>query len=183
MLRNNPVYFNGDLNTSGGGIMTDLIHNWLSAVIYTGIVCSVVMMITPAGRVKKVLSILCGVAMCFAVISPIADFDFASYSQAMAHYRINAEQYAGNGAEHSKNLNRTIIEDECRAYILDKATEIGAELETVEVIVSWSSEGYWYPTGVEICAQATPQQKQALTSYIEAQLGIGSHEQKWSECK
>ncbi len=161
--------------------MADIMHNWLRAVVYTGIVCSMAMMITPAGRVKRALTILCGIAMCFAVISPLAGIDFTSYSQAMAQYRADAEKYAGDGAEYSKNLNRTIIEDECRAYILDKAAELGAELKTVEVLASWSDEGYWYPTGVRICAHLTPQQKQVLIDYIEARLGVGSNEQEWSE--
>ncbi len=161
--------------------MTDMMHNWLRAVVYTGIVCSTAMMITPAGRVKRVLTMLCGIAMCFAVISPLAGIDFTSYSQAMAQYRLDAEKYAGDGAEYSKNLNRTIIEDECRAYILDKAAEFGIELKSVEVLASWSDEGYWYPTKVRICACLMPQQKQALTDYIEAQLGVDSSEQEWSE--
>ncbi len=161
--------------------MAVVMHDWLRAVIYTGIVCSVLMMITPAGRVKKVLTILCGIAMCFAVISPLSGIDFTSYSQAMAQNRLDAEKYAGDGTEYSKNLNRTIIEDECRAYILDKANELGAELKTVEVLASWSDNGYWYPTEVKICARLTPQQKQVLTDYIETQLGVGSNEQEWSE--
>lgn len=161
--------------------MAVVMHDWLRAVIYTGIVCSALMMITPAGRVKKVLTILCGIAMCFAVISPLSGIDFTSYSQAMAQNRLDAEKYAGDGTEYSKNLNRTIIEDECRAYILDKANELGAELKTVEVLASWSDNEYWYPTEVKICARLTPQQKQVLTDYIETQLGVGSNEQEWSE--
>lgn len=82
--------------------MAVVMHDWLRAVIYTGIVCSVLMMITPAGRVKKVLTILCGIAMCFAVISPLSGIDFTSYSQAMAQNRLDAENTPEMGLSTAK---------------------------------------------------------------------------------
>lgn len=161
--------------------MSELFNQWLHAVIYTGIVCSTALLLTPDGRVKKALAIICAVAMCASIASPLSELDFDAYSRAMANYKLDAERYTRQGEDYSKNLNRTIIEDECRAYILDKANELGAELKTVEVLASWSDNGYWYPTEVKICARLTPQQKQVLTDYIETQLGVGSNEQEWSE--
>ena len=100
--------------------MTDIFSQWLHAVVYTGIVCSIALMLSPDGRVKNALKILCAVAMCAAIVSPLSELDFDAYSKAMARCRLDAEQYTTQGEQYSKNLNRTIIEDECRAYILEK---------------------------------------------------------------
>lgn len=160
--------------------MTVAIHQLLQTVTYTGIVCSLAYMITPAGRVKRALTILCGIVMCIAVVSPIAQLDMHAYSKALTQYKIDADEIAGQGEEYSKNLNRTIIQDECRAYILDKAAEQGAELSEVEVLAQWSNEGYWYPYEVSISAQLPPSSRARLEDEIQTQLGIGIDHQIWN---
>ena len=60
--------------------MSEIFSQWLHAVIYTGIVCSTAMLLTPEGRVKKALTIICAVAMCAAIASPLAELDFDAYS-------------------------------------------------------------------------------------------------------
>lgn len=160
--------------------MSELFTQWLHAVVYTGIVCSIAMLITPDGRVKRALSIICAAAMCAAIASPIADLDFDAYSKALARCRNEADEYIGQGEQYSKNLNRTIIEDECRAYILDKADEMGAELTGVTVTAMWSTDGYWYPYEVSIVSDADDAHTAKLADLICAQLGICAENQKWS---
>ena len=91
----------------------------------------------------------------------------------MARCKLDAEQYADQGEQYSKNLNRTIIEDECRAYILDKADETGIELAEVTVTAEWSTDGYWYPHEVRIVSGADENQ--------QTQLGISAENQDWSD--
>ena len=154
--------------------MTDIFSQWLHAVIYTGIVCSIALMLSPDGRVKNALKILCAVAM-------LSELDFDAYSKAMARCRLDAERYAEQGEQYSKNLNRTIIEDECRAYILDKADETGTELAEVTVTAEWSTDGYWYPHEVRIVSGADENQRAKLSDCIQTQLGISVENQDWSD--
>lgn len=160
--------------------MTDIIHQWLHAVTFTGIVCSLAYMLTPEGRVKRAMQIICGIVMCIAIISPLAKLDMNSYSKALSQYKIDAESIARNGEEYSKNLNRAIIQERCEAYILDKAAEQGVKLSEVSVLARWSDEGYWYPYEAQICADV-PQSAQArLSDTIEATLGISCERQIWN---
>lgn len=161
--------------------MTDIFSQWLHAVIYTGIVCSIALMLSPDGRVKNALKILCAVAMCAAIVSPLSELDFDAYSKAMARCRLDAEQYTTQGEQYSKNLNRTIIEGECRAYILDKVDETGTELAEVTVTAEWSTDGYWYPHEVHIVSGADENQRAKLSDCIQTQLGISVENQDWSD--
>ena len=111
--------------------MAEALRAWLNAVIYTGVICGIALMITPGGRVKKALTVLCGAAMCVAFISPLAGIDLDGYSETLAGFKLEAEAFAAQGESYSKNLNRTIIEDECEAYILDKAENLGVQLDEV----------------------------------------------------
>lgn len=160
--------------------MTDIFSQWLHAVIYTGIVCSIALMLSPDGRVKNALKILCAVAMCAAIVSPLSELDFDAYSKAMARCRLDAEQYADQGEQYSKNLNRTIIEGECRAYILDKADETGTELAEVTVTAEWSTDGYWYPQSVRLVTSGPAEENSRLAQIIEAGLGVPRTRQEWS---
>lgn len=160
--------------------MTDIFSQWLHAVIYTGIVCSIALMLSPDGRVKNALKILCAVAMCAAIVSPLSELDFDAYSKAMARCRLDAEQYADQGEQYSKNLNRTIIEGECRAYILDKADETGTELAEVTVTAEWSTDGYWYPQSVRLVTSGPAAENSRLAQIIEADLGVPRMRQEWS---
>ena len=157
--------------------MADIFGQWLHAVIYTGVVCSIALMLSPDGRVKNALKILCAVAMCAAIVSPLSELDFDAYSKAMARCKLDAEQYADQGEQYSKNLNRTIIEDECRAYILDKAAQLGLDGLRAEVTARWSDEGFWYPWEARL---GGPESGRAeLERLIEAELGIPAERQSW----
>lgn len=160
--------------------MAQVFTQWLHAVIYTGIVCALALLLTPEGRVKMALKIICAVVMCVSIASPAAELDFSAYSKAMAKYKLDAQAIAEEGEQYSKNLNRSIIEDECRAYILDKANEVGTEVSDVTVTAVWSIEGYWYPKQVSIASHADEKQREQLSDWIQAQLGISINEQEWS---
>ncbi len=160
--------------------MAEVLRAWLNAVIYTGVICGIALVITPGGRVKKALTILCGAAMCVAFISPLAGIDLNSYSETLAGFKLEAESFAAQGESYSKNLNRTIIEDECEAYILDKAENLGVQLDEVEVLAVWSDEGYWYPSEAAITGSVSQDQRERMSSCIEAELGISRDNQQWS---
>ena len=160
--------------------MADIFGQWLHAVIYTGVVCSIALMLSPDGRVKNALKILCAVAMCAAIVSPLSELDFDAYSKAMARCKLDAEQYADQGEQYSKNLNRTIIEDECRAYILDKAAQCGAVLDDAQVTLQWSTDGYWYPQSVRLVTSGPAAENSRLAQIIEADLGVPRTRQEWS---
>lgn len=161
--------------------MAEVLQSWLHAVIYTGVICGIALVITPSGRVKKALTVLCGAAMCAAFISPLADIDLNGYSEALAGFKLEAESFAAEGESYSKNLNRTIIEDECEAYILDKAKNLGVQLDEVEVLAVWSDEGYWYPSEAAIKGSLSHAQRERMSLCIEAELGIGIDKQQWSD--
>ncbi len=160
--------------------MPELFGQWLHAVIYTGIVCSIALLLTPEGRVKQALGVICALAMCAAVASPLGELDPEAYSKALARYKLDARQYTQQGEEYSRNLNRSVIEDECEAYILDKAEALGAEISEVCVTAMWSSEGYWYPYEAEIKADISDERKTELSDCIMSELGISPGHQDWS---
>ena len=161
--------------------MSEFVHNYIQTLVYSAVFCFLALALTPEGSGKKAVGIACAAAMMIAVISPVVSIDLSDYSKTLTEYKLKAEEYAGNGKTESENLNRLYIQDKCRAYILDKAEEMGADISEVTVTAEWSTDGFWYPVSCEIRYGCTDAQRAELEAFIGAQLGISKDEQKW--CK
>ncbi len=161
--------------------MSEFVHNYIQTLVYSAVFCFLALALTPEGSGKKAVGIACAAAMMIAVISPVVSIDLNDYSKTLTEYKLKAEEYADSGKEESENLNRMYIQDECGAYILDKAKEMGADISEVAVTAEWSTDGFWYPVSCEIRYGCTDAQRAELEAFIGAQLGISKDEQKW--CK
>lgn len=158
--------------------MSSFIHTWTGSMIYTAALCAILIALTPEGKVKEIVKLMCGIAVTAAIISPIAKPDMTSYSSYLAKYRLEAEKITQSASEENKNLNRSYIEERCEAYILDKAESYGAVINSVKVRAEWSTEGFWYPAWAELDSDAEAKEK--LSGIIEAELGIARDDQRWS---
>jgi len=155
--------------------MLDFLRSWILSLSGAALFCAVMTEICPKGAVKKVLKALCGMVMSLALISPLLELDMGSYSLNLSRYRLQGEEIVEGGKNLAESYSRTIIEEQCRAYILDKAAAAGVGIERAEVTLRWSSEGFWYPESCEIWGEYS----ESLASTISAELGIGRENQKW----
>ena len=156
--------------------MVELIRTWILGLVGAAVFCALATELTPPGMVKRVLHTLCGIVMALTLVSPLLRFDFSAYSLNLAKYRENAAALHQSAQEISDELSRRLIEDECRAYILDKAQELGLDVEAVSVRVRWSSEGFWYPVEAAVSAPYNGD----LSRCMESELGIPESSQNWS---
>ncbi len=157
--------------------MTELLKNWIFGLVGAAVFCGLMTELCPKGSVKTVLKTLCGMVMAIALISPLLSLDMPSYSMNLAKYRREGEKIAAAGKESADNFSRTIIEEECRAYILDKGKALGAYVSDASVGLKWSGEGFWYPVECEIKGKY----HSGLASAISGELGIGEERQEWTE--
>lgn len=155
--------------------------SWIRGIIYTAVFCSVALALTPNGRVKNAEKLLCGIVLLAAILSPIFSVNSETYASEAAYYAETAKRLAGEGKENTERLNRTLIEQELCAYILDKAESIGIHISSVAVEVAWDDAGYWYPISASISGSASEADTERLKDVIEAELGIPEERQEWSE--
>jgi len=139
--------------------------------------CAVMLELCPKGAIKSIVKTLCGMVMAIALIGPLLNFDMPAYSINLAKYRLIGEKAASAGQTEKDHLSRTIIEEECRAYILDKGKALGADIYDASVGLKWSGEGFWYPVDCEIKGNY----HSGLASAISGELGIGELSQEWMD--
>lgn len=152
----------------------------LREICALSILCGVAMSITPEVGAKRVIGILSSAILIIAIITPLRAFDFESYALELAKYKADEAELTAKGEEMSERLNRLVIEQECRAYIMDKAAEMGFEVKEAKVTLKWSTEGVWVPYSAEVSGTFTSEERLRLCESIEAGLGIPGERVVWA---
>lgn len=154
----------------------DYLRRWILAIVGTALVCGAAKALTPEGGVKKAVAVAGGFAMMAAMLGILGDVDALGISRYTAMYSGQAQEYIDSAGEGVRTQTRFIIEDRCRAYILDKADELGADVSQVSVTARWSEEGFWYPFKASLYGERNDE----LAAAMERELGILKENQTWS---
>ena len=157
--------------------MTGALTDWVRALCGAAVICAAAMALCPDGRVKRVLRLVCGLVMACALLSPVLELDFDAYSSALSGYGEAARAAAEGAQEEARLSSRGVIEEECAAYILDKAEALGLTGCSASVCAEWDSAGYWVPRSCRVCCPGG--RSEALAAAIEADLGIPRSRQEW----
>ena len=152
----------------------------LRQVCALSVLCGVILNLTPKGGVKRVMTVLCAAALICAVLTGIRATDMEEYRLALSQVREQEAALEQNGADLEERLNRLVIEEQLRAYILDKAAQYDLVLRELQLTLDWSLEGMWVPGGVSGRYQGTEDAMTRLVRILEAELGIPAGEQNWS---
>lgn len=161
--------------------MSEFLRSWVLSLTGAALLSAFALALTPQGRARSAVRLVCGVVTAIALVSPVLDFDFESYSMSLAAYRSAADQAAARLEETNDRLSRTIIEEECAAYILDKAQVLGLEMESASVTAKWGDADCWYPYEARLRAGGDELARRYLSDLISSELGIAPERQYWED--
>ncbi len=151
---------------------------WIMGIMAASLLSSIALALCPAGRVKSVTRLVCGLVCALAIASPILRLDIDSLAVGIAAYEQQAEKITRQAEEEEKMLERTYIEEKYAAYILAKATETGASVQDAVVLAQWNDEALvWYPWQVTLYGTYSAE----LSRSIESELGIPAGRQEWRD--
>ena len=156
------------------------IGQWIVGLAASALIAGIALGVTPKGRVRNVLKLVTGAVMVIALVSPVLQFDLSLFSVNAEQFREELNAVQGNVDEAADRLSRDVIEQECAAYILDKAQGLGIKVGAVSVTAKWGDEGVFYPYEAHITAHLSSEQKGVLSQAIEAELGIAPERQYWN---
>lgn len=152
--------------------------NWVKNVFAASLLSSLAMTLCPAGRVRSVTRMVCGIVCALAMVSPILTIDLTQVSVGLEAYREQARILQENGEEEGKMQERTYIEEQCAAYILGKAEENALEIDGATIEARWDDEALlWYPWSAELDGFFDV----TLSALIEGELGIPAMRQYWRQ--
>lgn len=156
----------------------------MSAVIMrlvgAAMLCAAALALAPSGQLRQALQFVCAVVLVCALLASLGAFDWQGYALHLEEYRLEGEALANAGKDTAQVQTRLVIQQQCAAYILDKAQAMGLANCRCSVTAQWSTEGYWVPTACSIETACSDLQRAELTAWIEANLGIPGQSQQWS---
>ena len=97
---------------------------WLLSLAGAALLTALAAMFPTSESLRRVVKLIGGVALTCLLFSPLVAFDYDSYAAALQDCRVSVST-DGAVSDSSERLQRTVIESELRAYILDKAAQCG----------------------------------------------------------
>ena len=163
-----------DLPDEGG----DAVRQTLFALIGIALLQTVLCLLVEEEKYRSILCISGGLAMILLLLGQVLSFDYNVYASALRE-QIHTSELTENIRTDNERLNRMFIEQECRAYILDKAYVLEVPMIDAAVSLRWNTDGYWYPCSAELTIPSDGEKNDTLSDAIQTDLGIPLSEQTW----
>lgn len=145
-------------------------REWLLTIISASLLCAVADSLMPDGSVKQVGKLVRGLVLLCAVLMPAAHFDLADGQQWMEDYLATLEQQEEELREQYGMGLKAVIEEECAAYIVDKAADLGV-ICTAQVYCRLE-DGLYLPDETQVTGKFTDVAQSQLTQLIWEDLGV-----------
>lgn len=148
------------------------LSGYLMRLICAAIVCALIGSV--AGSSQGLRRLIAGIFLTLTALSPVEDLKLPDLD--LDRLRADAQRAVRDGTEQADHMQADIISEACRAYIWNKAAELGLELE-----VRLELDGECLPCSVELTGLASPLERQRLTETIVQDLGLGREDVTWKD--
>lgn len=156
----------------------DLMRTWILSVTAVAMLIAVAEGLMPEGTVRKVAKITGGLVLMLAVLQPLVRMDYDTLFQA-ANGDAQVEVFGAQAQQQaSGEFLKTIIEDEVRAYVLDKAEQLGYHCE-VSITCQLGEDGVPVPATATVQGLSDPEQQRVLRMLLREELGIAYEQQTY----
>ena len=155
-----------------------LIRTWLLSVTVSAMVIAVAEALMPEGSVKRVGKLTGGLILILGLLQPLTHLsydDLYDLVEGLPAAQLQQEKLA----EESSQAWKTGIEQELASYIVDKAAQLGATCGAA-VKCRLGEDGIPVPERVTVSGALTGAQKEALSAYLEEELGLPREAQLYS---
>jgi len=153
------------------------IREYLLSVSVAAMVCAIARrLLDRKGTPASVGKLLTGFFMTVTVLSPLTGLSIEPVRDLTEDLRYDAQQVVQEGERYANSALRESINQRMQTYILDKAADLGAEIQ-VKVILS--NDHYPVPEKVYIEGDISPFARSRLKQIL-VELGVTEENQKWT---
>ena len=154
------------------------VGSWLLSITGASVLCALADGLMPAGPVRRVGRLVCGLVLLAVILAPLAQLDLEGGQRWLEEYHLGLEDRTQELERQVDEQMKTIIEQEYAAYIVDKAAQLGAECQ-VEVLCAPEGDGAFLPWQVTVTGDLTSVQREQLTQQIQEDLGVPPERQQY----
>lgn len=160
-----------------GSFVMEQIRQYLLSVTAAAILCGAITSIAgKKGSIGGFIKMLCGIFLSITVIGAFFKMDSIDFSMYLDDLSEQTQNYTFQGSNDALTQMETIIKTQTQAYILDKASSLGADISANVLLTQQSPP---VPCAVTISGAVSPYAKRILRQYIADELGILEENQSW----
>ena len=152
------------------------LREWLTSVVVVSVLLAVVQTLIPEGTIRKIGTFTGGLILLVTLLQPLLGVEFEDLELRLEQSRETVEQRQQELEQAGEREVAELIERQTAAYIWDKADALGLDL-SAEVRVERGPDGIPLP----VSATLTGTYSEALSAYLERELGIPRERQVWHE--
>lgn len=151
---------------------------YILSVTAAGIICGIAKsLLGNKGGTAEMGKLLVGIFFAIAVVQPLTNIEFVGLDRYLDGISADSKVWTDDGINMSQEAVSGIIKDRVEAYILDKATEMHADL-SVEVFVEPGAPPQL--SEVIISGDVSPYVKERLNRMMMEELGLTEEQQIWN---
>ncbi len=154
------------------------LRDWLVSVVAVSVLRAAADSLMPAGGVKKVGKLACTLCVLCVMLAPLAALRGMDLTQWLAGQSGELEQIRTELEQQAGQWQKTVIEENCAAYISDKAAELGVVCR-VEVDCVSHTDGLWLPEAVRLWGTFDDVAQSRMSELLERQMGLDATQQSY----
>lgn len=155
--------------------MNAFFQDWIYSLTISGMLCALVLYITPESKSKSLIETACTCIMILGVLSPLLQFDMDSFQSSLSNMQLQLNSQDALAATRSKEIIQYVIAKEYETYIMDESTAYQITLNEVEIITTEDDSGNVIPH--EISYYTNISIPDAFISHIHTTLGVPKERQ------
>ena len=151
--------------------MMDAAREWLLGVTAAAILAALAEGLMQEGGPKRVGRLVCGLVLLAAVFRPAAELTLPAEG-GLSGYSAQIEEQADRLRTDTNDWMKLVIEEQCAAYVMDKAAELG-------VTCTQEEAGVFLPWRCSVTGDLAQEEQEQLVREIQSDLDIPAQRQEY----
>ena len=145
-------------------------------IVCAAVLCGLAQLLFSQSPLQGLVKVVTGLILTVVVLSPCLETDSWQWPLDFENIASQGEAAVSAGESVANSVLSQRIQEQTRTYILNKASEFGAELS---VEVQLQEESPYAPCGARLVGTVSPYVKKIITDHLCRELGIPEEEQIW----
>ena len=159
------LYESGDIAMAVG--------KYLLQIIAAAVLCSMAGSLCAKSHFASAVRMLTGIIMLLSILQPVFSFRIDNWRFELEDLAALRDEIVSEGSMQAEAFAAGIISEKINAYVEDKATEFGADLQAETIV----SDGV--PMKINLYGAASAYARTQISSWIEKEIGIESGDVNW----
>lgn len=156
--------------------MMEGIRGYFLAIVAACMLAVLACALLKNSKIQRITKFIAGILILLTVATPLLRIDTAELAERISELGRGSRFDTQEISKDYQTMLRALVKKNTQTYIEDKAQELGG---IIQAEVTVGSGEYPAPEHVVLTGTMTPEQAQALESYIADSLGIPPEQQEW----